>query len=195
MADFFKQYTPGSHLVICDVCGKKKQAKECRLISDKYNTLFGMLVCRRCDEKTHPQARPYKVHPEKPLNPKFIRIEQPDVEVYTSTSAEIENRGVSGHSGIAPGAPLKLRVIGATEASVELTWDGPTVPGSSAISAFIIQRESPVDGGFSTIYTNNGASYYADTDVDSATEYNYRVYAVNLAGTSSASNSASVTTQ
>ena len=184
----------GSHRAICDVCGCVFRARDLIVVTDKYNTQYGLLVCRKDADKTNPQAYPNKPRVERALDPRFVRPEQTDRYVFISTPDEIENPGVSGTVGRVAGVPRLLKIIGASASSVELQWQGPYDSGSAAVSGYLIERESPTGGGFSTVTTNTGATYYNDTSVSASTEYNYRIKAVNTAGTGSASNSAAITT-
>lgn len=42
-------YKPGDHLVICDICGFRKLASECRM------TWNGLFSCPECFDPEHPQ--------------------------------------------------------------------------------------------------------------------------------------------
>lgn len=182
--------------VICDVCGIKLRAKDAIQIRDKYNTLNNLVVCRKDADKTNPQQLLGTVKPrqEKPL--KWVRPENETATyVYAGTAAEIESPASSASDGRAAGAPQHLTIIGATASSVELEWYGPDNAGSSPASGYVIQRESPVGGGFSTLATlTQAALYYNDTSVSASTQYNYKVAIVNDSGTGDYSASAAITT-
>ncbi len=196
MALKFKHH-PGSgyHYVICDVCGRKLRAKDATLIKDKYNRLYGRLVCSKDIEKTNPQAYPLKTRHESVVDPKMVRTEPTPRQVFISNASEIENPVPGSVTGRLSGPPKLPTVIGATASSVELVWYGPDDPGSENHSGYLIERESPVGGGFSTLVTTTiPAMYYEDTSVSASTQYNYRISAVSSVGTGTASAAVSVTT-
>ncbi len=186
----------GSYNVICDVCGIKLRAKDAIKITDRYNHLNNMIVCRKDADKTNPQERLGTI---KPRTEKPVQFSRPENEtatyVYAGTADEIENPASSASNGRQAGSPQHLTVIGATASSVELEWYGPDNAGSSPASGYVIQRESPVGGGFSTLATlTQAALYYKDTSVSASTQYNYRVAIINDSGTGDYSSSAAITT-
>jgi Fibronectin type III domain len=90
--------------------------------------------------------------------------------------------------------PFDLDVIVEGSSELYLTWDAPV--GLPTLSGYKIERESPVDGGFSVLVanTNSLATSYLDTGLADETQYNYRVSAISGVGTSSPSNEANATT-
>ena len=63
-------YKSGDYFVICDRCGFKKYASECKMTWDKF------FVCAECFEEKHPHFVP-----PKPLNEKQkVSIYRPEVE-------------------------------------------------------------------------------------------------------------------
>lgn len=185
----------GYHYVICDVCGFKLRAKDCVLVSDKYNYLNNMLVCKKDYEESNPQDRIKAVRERQISNPKMIRVESANRYGFASEPDEIETADASDPTGRVASAARELTVIGASDSFVELQWQGPLDSGSSPATGYKIERESPVGGGFSTLVTTSSpAQYYKDTTVSSGTQYNYRVSIVNDAGIGATSNEASITT-
>lgn len=184
------------HYAICDVCGGKFRAKTLQLVTDKYSTQNGLLVCKADRDKTNPQMhlKAYKVRSTP--NPKTLRAEQPYTYMHVDSLNEIENGATTYPSGNAPGTPSYLVCAPTADSTVALQWVIDKGVGSGPIIGYKIERESPVGGGFTTIVANNGsvAQYYEDLTTSSLTQYNYRVSAINDYGTSSASNEAHTTT-
>jgi hypothetical protein len=73
---------------------------------------------------------------------------------------------------------------------IELEWIAPVFNGYSPITAYKIERESPVGTGFSVLVANTGSldTTYTDTTVSAPFDYNYRVRALNIFGESLPSN-------
>lgn len=186
----------GFYYVLCDICGRKIRAKDAIYINDKFNLHSKLLVCKDDADETNPQTY-IKAKTDRQLeNPSIIRSEGSDRFVFIDTAAQIEDGDTSDPTGRNPGAPKQLSIVGGSASTVDLRWFGPDDSGSSVISGYKIERESPVGGGFSTLTSDSGsvATVYTDTTVSASTQYNYRVSAINNNGTGSASNEASITT-
>ena len=154
-----------------------------------------MLVCKDDADKTNPQQYIKPVTERQIDSPSIIRSEGEDRFVFIDDPSQIDGGDTSDPTGRNASAPKSLTIIGATSSQVELQWLGPDDPGSSSITGYQIERESPVGGGFSTLITTTSpARYYKDSTVSASTQYNYRVSAVNNNGTGSASNEANITT-
>lgn len=75
---------------------------------------------------------------------------------------------------------------------LNLEW---TAPAMDNILWYKIQRETPIGTGWSTsINTTNANLYYNNTGLSTNVIYNYRIYAANATGLSTASNEKSMTT-
>ena len=107
-----------------------------------------------------------------------------------------ESGAITSSADGAPDAPTDLDAFAVSDSQIDLEWVAPENPGTSDIIGYKIQRESPIGDGFTTIVANSGTTdtTYSDDDLDSETEYNYRVSAINDEGTSGTSNEASATT-
>lgn len=113
-----------------------------------------------------------------------------------------------GYSGSAPdmgafeytAVPDAATALGATAAGssqIDLVWSAPLDTGDSAITGWLIERESPSGNGFATLVADTGDAdvTYSDTGLAAGTEYNYRVSAINAVGTGPASNESAATTE
>jgi len=97
-----------------------------------------------------------------------------------------------------PELPLQVTGLNETATSIstiDLEWNEPA-DGGSPITGYKIERESPIGGGFITIVADTGttATTFEDTGLESETQYNYKVSAINPIGTGTASNEAAATT-
>src|SRR2546428_2185483 len=99
-------------------------------------------------------------------------------------------------SPTSPSSPTGLTATTVSSSQINLSWTVPTNNGGSTITGYKIERST--DGGISwfTIVSNTAttATTYSDTGLASATQYTYRVSAINSAGTGSPSNTGSATT-
>src|SRR5256712_4069079 len=99
-------------------------------------------------------------------------------------------------SPTSPSSPTGLTATTVSSSQINLSWTAPIVDGGSPVTGYEIDRST--DGGISwfTIVSNTAttATTYSDTGLASATQYTYRVSAINSAGTGSPSNTGSATT-
>ncbi|TLX69493.1 MAG: fibronectin type III domain-containing protein, partial [Thaumarchaeota archaeon] len=95
-----------------------------------------------------------------------------------------------------PSPPTGLIATAVSSSQINLSWNAPTNNGGSPITGYMIERST--DGGttWSTIVPNTGTTgtTYSDIGLSPSTAYTYRVSAINSAGTSQPSNTASATT-
>src|SRR5256712_659412 len=98
-------------------------------------------------------------------------------------------------SPTSPSSPTGLAATATSTSQINLSWTAPIVDGGSPVTGYEIDR-STSGGSFSTIVSNTAttATTYSDTGLASATQYTYRVSAINSAGTGSPSNTGSATT-
>jgi hypothetical protein len=105
-----------------------------------------------------------------------------------SFDAGADVAGVAAESPPDPPTDLVATVVSFSR--ISLSWVAPVDDGGSAITGYKIERESPIGGGFTTIVadTGNTNTTYLDLGLTAETEYNYRVSALNVIGSSSPSN-------
>jgi len=114
----------------------------------------------------------------------------------TATLDVIDNYPDPAAIAARPGAPTSLTATAISATEIDLSWTAPVDVGTTPIIGYQIERETPTGGGFAIIVTNTGSTMttYSDTGLTTATEYNYRVSAINASGVGIASNEASDTT-
>ncbi len=127
---------------------------------------------------------------------------------YTYRVSAINAAGTSSPSNIAsattiglgnttvPSAPTGLGATAISSSQINLSWTAPSSNGGSAITGYEIDRSADAGTTWSTSVANTGNTgvTYSNTGLSANTTYTYRVSAINAAGTSSTSNTASATT-
>jgi DNA-binding beta-propeller fold protein YncE len=90
--------------------------------------------------------------------------------------------------------PTSLTVTAISPIQIDLAWNYPSDDGGVSISGYRIDVKSGT-GNFVTLVQNTDSTIrtYSHPDRVTDTTYTYKVYAINAAGTSSASNEASAT--
>ena len=91
-----------------------------------------------------------------------------------------------------PAAVSSFSAVTASLESITLSWTAPNDFGS-AITGYLIERESPIGNGFTTLTTTGPNVNYSDPGLTSVTEYNYRISAINSYGNSSTTMSSAIT--
>lgn len=96
----------------------------------------------------------------------------------------------------APDPPTGLGVDAIGPGTINLSWDAPVNPGSSAITGYLIERETAGSGIFEVVVANTGNTQttYTDHVAQASTLYAYRISAINDVGTGSPSAVVSDTT-
>ena len=90
---------------------------------------------------------------------------------------------------IAPNPPKSLTAQSAGKTQIFLSWKEPTPNNGPAITGYKI--ESKTTGDYTVLTTTGNTTSFTHTSLTSGTQYSYRVYAINSAGTSVVSNVAS----
>ena len=93
------------------------------------------------------------------------------------------------------GVPAQVSVFTATTAAIDqlnLSWTAPN-DFNSAITNYIIERESPTGNGFAPLITLGPVTSYSDPSLNSVQEYNYRIKAVNSYGNGPTNTASAIT--
>lgn len=177
-----------NHFVICDVCGRKVRRTEVTRITDSFNFLYGLVVCKRDLDKTNPQNYPDFPWKESIVDPKYVRPEIPPSYIIAQTASDIEQGTSEIVGGILPSEPRYLYTI-EVDTLVKFGWISPLLCGSRAPIGFAIQRNIN-SGAYTTLTTNTNSIEltYIDTTVSANTQYHYKVAMVTYAGTGPYSN-------
>lgn len=89
-------------------------------------------------------------------------------------------------------APCCLSATPISQTEINLSW--VAVSADPAATGYTLERESPIGGGFTQVFSNSNVTSYKDTSLSPGATYNYRVSAVNAAGIGPASAPAAATT-
>ena len=189
---------PSKRWIICDLCDGKFHLDQMKLIKDKYNLLYGLMVCPKDVEKTNPQNTPFYAKKEHTVNPQLVRPESTTVNYLYITDAEDIDSGSSEViiGGTLASAPHHLVARTVSSSVIQFQWQGPDSLGSGRLLGWAVKRESPLGGGFSVLTSNSGEvdQTYTDGTVSSNTQYNYQVACVTTVGIGTYSDNFTVTT-
>ena len=111
------------------------------------------------------------------------------------TSAPSNTASATTHT--APGAPTGLAAAARGKGTIDLRWSAPANDGGTAVSGYRIEVSADgTSGSWSDLAADTGstATAYSHTGLADETTRHYRVSAINSAGTSAASATASDTT-
>ncbi|MCD6111192.1 MAG: fibronectin type III domain-containing protein, partial [Thermoplasmata archaeon] len=97
---------------------------------------------------------------------------------------------VSSHPYTTPSHPLNLRAL-AGESFVYLLWDPPLENGGENVTGYRVYRSTGVSTP--TLIANTTETFYNDTDVENSITYHYYITALNKAGESRPSLTATAT--
>lgn len=177
MALKFHKY-PGREFVkvYCDICGGKFYQKDTVQITDKYNTQFGLIVCKNDADERNDQVLPNN-HVDRPVShPELLRPERPDTFALNLNDDR------------APGPPRNpFTQVNPINESIDLFWQGPEDNGSSNIIGYKILRANPQLAAPDEIQSNTGTeyTYFQDLTGDVNIEYSYKIAAINSHGVGS----------
>ena len=95
-----------------------------------------------------------------------------------------------------PSAPTGLAASAVSASQIDLSWTTPSSNGGSAITGYEIERSSDSGSTWNEVSANTGSTSttYSDGGLPPGTTFEYRVFAINSAGPSQPSNTASATT-
>lgn len=96
-----------------------------------------------------------------------------------------------------PGPPTNLTAMAISSTAIELSWDAPADEGDGNVTGYRIARRLLPIGSWMVIATNTNSTSttHTDTGVEPDTSYQYRVSAINSAGTGDWSATANATTR
>ena len=111
----------------------------------------------------------------------------------SGTDPQVNDSGTLTLSPTVPGAPTDLQQVGLTSSSVTLFWNSPIDTGGSSITDFVpeysIHHADPSDDSWNVFEDGVGAETNTAivTGLLPGTDYDFRLSAVNIAGTGSPS--------
>lgn len=123
-------------------------------------------------------------------NDKILKIRY-TIDHFTNQQAPTQS--YVEQSGELPSMPLNFTTTAITYRNIDLSWNAGSP--TEVLSGFLIERKKGSNGTYEFIgLVDASITTYSDTDVDSETEYYYRIQSYNSAGKSSYSTEVSATT-
>lgn len=89
-------------------------------------------------------------------------------------------------------APCCLSATAISQTEINLSW--VAISADPVATGYTLERESPIGGGFTQVFSNSNVTSYKDTSLSPGVTYNYRVSAVNADGIGPASVAVAATT-
>ena len=116
--------------------------------------------------------------------------------VGTGTASNVATATTATPTVTAPGAPTGLTATADGQTTIDLEWTAPTNTGGAPITGYQIEFSTNSGSSFSNLVANTGsaATTYSHTGLTAGTRRDYRVSAINSAGSGSASTAANATT-
>ena len=98
---------------------------------------------------------------------------------------------------VLPDAPRSLTATAQGTSAIELSWRAPSFGGSTAVTGYVIEWSRTGTGGWTVLQANTAttATSYTHSGLRPGTTRHYRVAAINRAGRSEWSSTASATTE
>ena len=106
-------------------------------------------------------------------------------------------RDSGGAAAKPPGKPIGLAAEAASATAVNLTWAEPASDGGSPVTGYKVEAKRSGERSYGVVVADTGSARraYSHADASPGTEYEYRVYAINPAGTGPASETSKATTE
>ena len=86
-----------------------------------------------------------------------------------------------------PQPPTNLSASASGTDRIDLSWRAPSDRGSSSITGYRVEMSASGLGGWSEVIANTRSTSHSHTDLRPSTVHHYRVYAMNVSGTSKSS--------
>ncbi|QLH11829.1 hypothetical protein DSQ20_03720 [Nitrosarchaeum sp. AC2] len=108
-----------------------------------------------------------------------------------TTSIDVPQTQTSSNSAVIQisSPPIKLTATSTSSTQINLSWSPPSSTGNTPITGYKIEMKKD-SGSYSVLVanTNSTSTTYSHTNLIANSKYTYKVYAINAAGTSTASN-------